>query len=81
MKSTGMIRKLDELGRIVIPKEMRNSLNIEEKDSIWIIVSGDTVILEKIEKNCILCNSTNKLIKYKDKLICQKCIEMLKTVQ
>lgn len=78
MKSTGIVRKLDELGRIVIPKEVRHSLNISEKDPIEIYVSGETIILKKVEKNCILCSSVNELIEYKNKLICHRCIEKLK---
>ena len=56
MKSTGIVRKLDELGRIVIPKEIRNKLNIEQKDSIEIYTDGNSIVLKKFESNCIFCN-------------------------
>ena len=55
MKSTGIVRKVDELGRIVIPKELRNTLNIEEKDSLEIYVDGEHIILKKYEPACIFC--------------------------
>ena len=78
MKSTGIVRKLDELGRVVIPKEIRNKLDIEEKDPIEIFADGNSIVLKKFEENCIFCNSTKNLVKFKDKQICQKCIEKIK---
>ena len=57
MKSTGIVRKVDELGRIVLPIEMRRTLNIEEKDSLEIYVEGDNVILRKYQPTCIFCES------------------------
>ena len=77
MKSTGIVRKVDELGRVVIPIELRNKLGIEEKDPIEIYVDGSSVILKKFEPNCIFCGGTKNLIKYKDKLVCSKCCERL----
>lgn len=74
MKSTGIVRKLDELGRVVIPKEMRNKLNIEQKDPIEICLEGNSIILRKFETGCIFCNSSKELVSYKDKLICKKCL-------
>ncbi|AZJ24451.1 AbrB family transcriptional regulator [Bacillus thuringiensis] len=47
MKSTGIVRKIDELGRVVIPKETRRTLNIHEKDPLEIFVEGDAIILQK----------------------------------
>lgn len=78
MKSTGMVRRVDELGRVVIPKEIRSKLDIEEKDPLEIYVEGSSIILKKFQTNCIFCGSTNNLVSYKDKLICAKCIENLK---
>lgn len=77
MKSTGMIRKVDELGRVVIPKEIRNKLDIQEKDPIEIYVQEDCIILKKYESNCIFCGNTKDLIEYKEKLICKKCLKDL----
>ena len=78
MKSTGMIRRVDELGRIVIPKEIRNKLEIYEKDPIEIYVDGHSIVLKKFEENCIFCGSNKNLLTYKNKLLCSKCLENLK---
>ena len=73
MKSTGIIRKMDELGRVVIPIEIRNQFNIVEKDPIEIYVDGSSIVLKKFEPNCIFCGSTKKLLTYNDKLIGKTC--------
>mgnify|MGYP005792504327 FL=1 len=73
MKSTGIVRKVDELGRVVIPIEIRNQFNIAEKDPIEIYVDGSSIVLKKYEPNCIFCGSTENLISYNDKLICENC--------
>ena len=78
MKSTGMIRRVDELGRVVIPKEIRKKLEISEKDPIEIYVEGHSIVLKKIEDNCIFCGNNKNLITYKNKLICRKCLDNLK---
>ena len=77
MKSTGIVRKVDELGRVVIPIEIRNKFDIAEKDPIEIYVDGSSIILKKYEPNCVFCGSTKNLISYKDKLVCSKCAEKL----
>lgn len=73
MKSTGIIRRVDELGRVVIPIEIRNQFNIAEKDPIEIYVDGSSIILKKFEPNCIFCGNTKNLLNYHDKLICKNC--------
>lgn len=75
MKSTGIVRRVDELGRIVIPIELRNKLKIEEKDPIEIYVDGSSIILKKFQENCVFCGSTKKVVDYKGKLVCAKCME------
>ena len=75
MKSTGIVRKVDELGRIVLPIELRNALNIAQKDPLEIFVEGSSIILKKHEDNCVFCGNTKQLVDYKDKLICNKCLE------
>ncbi len=80
MKSTGIVRKVDELGRVVIPIEIRNKFNIVEKDPIEIYVDGTSIVLKKFEPNCIFCGNTKNLIDYKDKLICPKCIKQIKEI-
>ena len=77
MKSTGIVRRVDELGRVVIPIELRNKFDIKEKDPIEIYVDGSSIVLKKYEPNCIFCGSTKKLVTYKDKFFCSKCIETL----
>lgn len=77
MKSTGIFRKIDELGRIVIPREIRNSLEIEERDPLEIYIDGSSIILKKFEATCIFCENTKNLTKYKDKLICDKCMKKI----
>ena len=57
MKSTGIVRKVDELGRIVLPIEMRRTLGIGEKDSLEIFIDGETVVLKKYSPACIFCGS------------------------
>lgn len=74
MKSTGIIRKLDELGRIVLPMELRNKYNMKEKDPIEIFVDGSSIVLKKYEPNCVFCGSSKNLITFEEKVICEKCI-------
>lgn len=77
MKSTGIIRRVDELGRVVIPIELRNQFNIVEKDPIEIYVEGSSIILKKFEPNCIFCGSNKNLLEYQDKLICKNCSQKI----
>ena len=66
MKSTGIVRRVDELGRVVITIEIRNQFNIVEKDPIEIYVDDSSIILKKDEPNCIFCGSTENLVEYKE---------------
>ncbi len=77
MKSTGIVRKMDELGRVVIPIEIRNQFNIMEKDPVEIYTEGSTIVLKKFEPNCIFCGNTQDLFDYNDKLICKECAEKI----
>lgn len=81
MKSTGIIRKVDELGRVVIPIELRNKFEISEKDPIEIYVDGSSIILKKYEPNCVFCGNSKTLITYKDKLVCAKCAKKLANLE
>ncbi|NMB96979.1 MAG: AbrB/MazE/SpoVT family DNA-binding domain-containing protein [Clostridiaceae bacterium] len=78
MKSTGIVRKVDELGRVVLPIELRRTLDIAEKDALEIYVDGSTIILKKYEPACIFCNDAKDVISYKGKNICQVCMQELK---
>jgi transcriptional pleiotropic regulator of transition state genes len=77
MKSTGIVRRLDELGRVVIPKEIRNKLDIEEKDPIEVYIDGNSIILKKFESGCVFCNNSKDLTSFKDKLVCKKCLQKI----
>ncbi|MDY3280563.1 MAG: AbrB/MazE/SpoVT family DNA-binding domain-containing protein [Eubacteriales bacterium] len=78
MKSTGVVRKLDDLGRIVIPIELRRTMDIGLRDTLEIFVEDDKIILKKYHPACIFCNDARDVIYYKDKLICKRCLEELK---
>ena len=73
IKSTGIVRKVDELGRLVIPMELRNKLSIQEKDPLEIFVDGSSIILKKYNPNCIFCGNSKDLLVFQDNLICSKC--------
>ena len=77
MKSTGIIRRLDELGRVVIPIEIRNKLKLAERDPMEIFVDGSNIILKKFESECIFCGSTDNIQDYKDKPVCKNCIKKM----
>ena len=77
MKSTGIVRKVDELGRIVLPIELRRALGIEEKDRIEIFVDGESIILRKYQPACIFCDNAKDTINYKGKNICPDCIRAM----
>ncbi len=81
MKETGIVRKVDELGRIVLPIELRRNLDIEERTELEIYVDGDSVVLRKHEAFCIFCGSNHLLYQYKGKNICVKCIEALEALR
>lgn len=77
MKSTGIVRKVDELGRIVLPIELRRTLNIDEKDSLEIYVDGASVILRKYEPSCIFCGDAGDVTTFRGKNVCQNCLREL----
>lgn len=78
MKSTGIVRKVDELGRIVLPIELRRTLDINERDSLEIYVEGNQIILKKYEPACIFCNSATGVTNFKGKNVCAACVSALK---
>ena len=78
MKSTGVVRKLDVLGRIVLPVELRKTLDIAEKDALEIYVDGEQIILKKYQPACIFCGDAKDVINYKGKNICKCCMEDIK---
>ncbi len=78
MKSTGIVRKIDEVGRFVLPIETRRTLGIDIGSEIEIFVENDTVMLKKYHSSCIFCNTSEDLTTYKDKFVCNSCIKDLK---
>jgi AbrB family transcriptional regulator, transcriptional pleiotropic regulator of transition state genes len=74
MKSTGIVRKIDDLGRMVIPIELRKTMNIDKKDPMEIFVDEEKIILKKYEPACIFCGNADDTIEFKGKLICKDCL-------
>ncbi len=75
--STGIVRRVDELGRIVIPIEMRNALDIAQKDPVEISMEGSSIILRKYENRCVFCGALRPAIRFNGKLMCKKCLEKI----
>lgn len=80
MKSTGIVRKVDELGRIVLPIELRRSMDIAEKDSMEIYVDGGSIVLRKYQPSCIFCDDAKDVMNYKGKNVCPHCLAELKSL-
>ncbi len=80
MKSTGIVRNVDELGRIVIPKEMRKVMDIANNDPVEIYVDGEKIILTKYHPSCIFCGSSAEISDFRGKKLCTECIKAIKNV-
>ena len=80
MKATGIVRKVDELGRIVLPIELRRTLNIGIKDSLEIFVDGEDIILKQYRPCCIFCGEGNNIVSFMGKNVCKSCLEKIKNV-
>lgn len=80
MKSTGIIRKVDDLGRIVLPIELRRTLDIAERDELEIFMENDCIILQKYEPSCIFCGSGRNLTAYCRKNICGDCVKKIGSI-
>ena len=78
MKTTGIVRNIDELGRIVIPKETRKHLDIKTNDPLEISTIEDTIVIQKYVKGCTLCGSSDDVMEFHDKKLCGKCIAEIK---
>lgn len=81
MKSTGVVRQLDTLGRIVLPIELRRTMDIGVKDMLEIFVEGDEIILKKYHPSCIFCSDARDVVPYKGKLVCKSCLAELRNAQ
>ncbi len=78
MKSTGIVRRIDELGRIVLPIELRRTYDLAIKDAVEIYTDNDMIILKKFQRTCVFCNSPEDIVEYKGKSVCSKCMAELK---
>lgn len=80
MKSTGIVRPIDQLGRIVLPKELRETLGISPRDSLEIFIENEKIILKKYVPNCCFCGNDEDMSLYQGKLICRACIRKLSSL-
>lgn len=77
MKSTGIVRKVDELGRVVLPIELRRTLEIAEKDALEIYVDGNSIVLRKYEPSCVFCGDARNVTSFRGKNVCANCLREL----
>ena len=80
MKSTGVVRPIDTLGRFVLPKEIRDNMGLQTKDPLEIFVEGDKIILKKYQPSCTFCENADEVTYFKGKLICRDCLKALKVI-
>jgi transcriptional pleiotropic regulator of transition state genes len=80
MKSTGIVRRIDDLGRVVLPMELRRTLGIKERDALEVYVEGPTIVLKKYEPACIFCGDARNVVHYRGHNICRKCLNEMKTL-
>ena len=78
MKSTGVVRKVDELGRIVLPIEIRKILDINQKDAVEIFTDNDKIVLQKYQPACIFCSNADDVVYFNGKRICRECLNKMK---
>lgn len=77
MKTTGIVRQIDSLGRIVLPIEMRNRLDLTPRSEVEIFFENNSIVLRKYQPSCIFCGSGEKLVEFDGKRVCHKCIDKL----
>ena len=78
MKSTGIVRRIAELGRVVLPSELRRTLNLEVRDPVEIFIEGDAIVLRKYNAACLFCGATRDLLSYRGKSVCRSCLRQLR---
>ena len=78
VKSTGTIRRMDELGRIVLPVELRRTLDIAGRDEIEISLEDDRIVLQKLDRSCVFCSAVGGLVFFKGKGVCTKCLQQIR---
>lgn len=77
MKATGIVRKVDELGRIVVPIELRRSLGIGDRDAVEMFMENGSIIIRKHQPSCVFCGSTEDVVEYRQKVVCKNCIDTM----
>ena len=77
MKSIGIIRKVDEVGRIVLPVELRRKFDINKLDPMEMYTEDDCIILKKYEPTCIFCGESKDVFEFNEKTVCKKCAKEL----
>jgi transcriptional pleiotropic regulator of transition state genes len=80
MKATGIVRKVDELGRVVLPVELRKTFDIKKEDPLEIYVDGDSIILKKYEPACIFCGDAKNVRRIHEKVVCSNCLDEMKSL-
>ena len=78
MKATGSVRRIDELGRVVLPIELRRTMNLEVRDPVEIFMEGEAIVLRKYEAACLFCGGSHQLTAFKGKQICGECLRQLR---
>ena len=78
MKATGIVRKVDELGRIVLPIELRRTMGIDIKDALEIFVDGASIVLRKYAQTCVFCGGSKGVVEFRGKCVCADCLRELK---
>ena len=78
MKSTGIVRRIDDLGRVVLPIELRRTLDLEVRDPVEMFIEGDAIVLRKYDAACLFCGATRELLSYRGKQICRSCLRRLR---
>ncbi len=78
MKSTSITRQIDDLGRIVLPIELRRNMKISNRDMLEIYVEDDKIILTKLNQSCIFCGNEDNILEFRGKSICSECLSQLK---
>ncbi|HAN21368.1 MAG: AbrB family transcriptional regulator [Clostridiales bacterium GWF2_36_10] len=81
MKSTGIVRRVDEFGRISLPVEMRKTMGLEEKSPVEFFVDGNTIVIKKYSPSCVFCGETETVVEYLGRLVCTNCIKTLSELQ
>ncbi|MGK9253337.1 MULTISPECIES: AbrB/MazE/SpoVT family DNA-binding domain-containing protein [Paenibacillus] len=74
MKPAGVVRKVDQLGRIVLPKSLRKRYQMNEGDPVEILVQGDHIILERYRPRCVFCGSMEQVTDFKERYLCSECM-------